>query len=104
MNDGDILDWIQQFACGFRHSLTEGEYYIDWFDKDGHIHATNGCNLRDAVIGAKLQSDGMYQAKPKPREWEIALTSDGYVKAVAKELIGWRDDHTVIKVREVMEE
>ena len=60
MNDEDILLWVQSFGCGFRHGQNSGEFYFDWLDKNGCIITTKGCNLRDAVIGAKLHRDKLY--------------------------------------------
>ncbi len=61
MTNDQILDWIQNFACGFRYGVNGDDYYLDWLDKLGVIHTTKGCNLRDAVIGAKLERDDMYR-------------------------------------------
>ena len=57
MNDKQLLDWIQANACGFRRGLNDDEYYLDWIDEGGHVQSTNGCNLKNAVIGAKLQRE-----------------------------------------------
>lgn len=64
MSDFEVLCWIQSFACGFRHGLNQGEFFIDWLDNDGVIHSTKGLTLKDAVIGAKLERDEMYRQTP----------------------------------------
>lgn len=68
MNSEDIIIWIQSFGCGFRAGLN-GEFYIDWLDKDSLVHSTKGLNLKDAVIGAKIERDAM-------TAWELDPSSD----------------------------
>ena len=60
MTDEDILFWIQCFGNGFRHGVN-GEFYIDWLDRDGFVRSTKGINIKDAVVGAKLERDALYR-------------------------------------------
>lgn len=64
MSDFEILCWIQSFACGFRHGINHGEFFIDWLDREGRIHSTKGINIKDAVLGAMLEREKMHTCVP----------------------------------------
>jgi len=58
MTDEQILYWMQSFA--YRISKRDGIVYIHWLDADENVYTTEGCNIKDAVIGAKLERDKLY--------------------------------------------
>lgn len=55
MSDTEMLLWIECFGSGLRK--VDGVFYLDWIKPNGSLTSTQGINLKDAVIGARLEQE-----------------------------------------------
>ena len=68
MNDTNIVDWLQHHATALRlhdeDAFGNTTYVLEWIDADAMPHTTTGCDLRDCVRGAVVESVCMTKFYP----------------------------------------
>jgi len=54
MNDSKLIDWMEMH-CKTIFQKDWEDFSIEWFDCNGYPRRTDGCNLRDCILGAMIE-------------------------------------------------